>query len=98
MFGRERCRGGRFEVSVSGRRRVGVAPAEVRASGPPIAARDPDAAREIVGMDVEGGMEGWEAFKEEVGGWVIVVRKPARLRAERSMGGKRVGGMVEAVG
>lgn len=59
MFGRERCRGGRFEVVLSvGRRRVGVPPAESRASEPPTAAREPDGAREIVGMDVEGGMEG----------------------------------------
>lgn len=93
MFGRERWCGGVVVLLVG--RRVGVAPAEVRAVGPPIAAREPDGAREIVGMEVENRVEG---RRSEVGAWVVVVKKPARFKGESSVGKRVMGGMDDWVG
>lgn len=74
------------------RRRPRLPPASMTAPDPPTAASEPEAAREIVEMDVKGVgvmLDGGVDFK----GWVARVRKPVRLREWRSAMEKKMAEM-----
>lgn len=71
-----------------------MAPASTTAPSPPTAAKEPEAALEIVETDVEAE-EGLPIQLLELDDCVEDVRKPARLRDVISVRDRAVGGIAE---